>query len=69
MNKNIIRLPKVQNLTGLSRSTIYAYIQAGKFPTQIELGPRSRGWLESEIYEWISSRVSASRTETKETVQ
>ena len=31
--------------TGLSRSTLYAYIERGLFPRQRVLGPRRGGWL------------------------
>ncbi len=44
--------------TGLGRSTIYTMIAQYKFPKQIKLGPRSSGWLESEIDSWISDCVS-----------
>lgn len=62
MSKTIIRLPAVKARTGLSRSTLYLKIQQGTFPKNISLGERSTGWLESEISEWIESRITASRT-------
>jgi prophage regulatory protein len=55
----ILRLPLVKNKTGLSRSTIYLYIQEGTFPKPINLGPRSVGWLESEVDEWVLRRIEA----------
>ena len=58
VNYRIIRLPEVTNLTGISRSNIYAHIKKGKFPKQINLGARSVGWVESEIQEWIRQRIS-----------
>jgi prophage regulatory protein len=51
----------VIQLTGLSKSTIYSYIQLGKFPSPIKLGFRRVGWLESEVLEWINERVRQSR--------
>lgn len=56
--KRILRLPSVKAITGLSRSTIYFLMSEGSFPRQINLGARSIGWIESEIAEWIDSRVS-----------
>jgi prophage regulatory protein len=44
--------------TGLSRSSIYAYIDRGIFPRQRHLGPRRVGWLASEMRAWIASRPS-----------
>jgi integrase/predicted DNA-binding transcriptional regulator AlpA len=52
-----LRLPAVMKRTGLSRSSIYAYIQKRKFPAPIKIGERSVGWLENEILKWIDSRI------------
>ena len=58
----IIRLPRVKELCAYSRSSIYALIAQGKFPSPIDLGGgRAVGWLESEIVEWINARVASSR--------
>lgn len=57
----IIRLPEVVTRTGLSRSTIYVRISKNQFPTSISLGDRAVGWIESEINEWIESRITTSR--------
>lgn len=59
--QTIIRLPQVKQRTGLSRSTIYALIKAGQFKAPIVLGTRAVGWLESDVSEFIESRVKASR--------
>jgi prophage regulatory protein len=56
MSESIIRLPKVKDRTGKSRSSIYADIKEGKFPKPIPLGPRSVGWLSSDIDAWIAQR-------------
>ena len=42
--------------TGLSRSTLYAYVKAGDFPRQRKLGPRRVGWLASDVRRWMSTR-------------
>jgi len=54
---SILRRRDVEARTGLSRSTIYAYIANGTFPKQVKLGPRAAGWYQSEIDEWIESRT------------
>lgn len=56
----ILRLQAVKQLTGLSRSTIYAYIQQGHFPKQVSLGPRMVGWSQSDIDSWIQCRIKES---------
>lgn len=53
----IIRLKEVINSTGLARSTIYKYIGKNTFPKSVSIGDSSVGWLESEIQDWIRSRV------------
>ncbi|MDR5755600.1 AlpA family phage regulatory protein [Caballeronia sp. LZ035] len=45
----ILRRKHVEELTGLSRSTIYARINQKTFPAPIELGPRSVGWRIGDI--------------------
>ncbi|HEY6527398.1 MAG TPA: AlpA family transcriptional regulator [Cellvibrionaceae bacterium] len=65
MARNVLRLPEVKVRTGLSRSTIYARIEAGEFPAQISLGGRAVGWVAEEIDDWISQCVATSRTLSK----
>lgn len=57
----MLRLPDVMQKTGLSRSQIYRLITLGSFPTQIQLGDRSSGWIESEIDGWLAERIALSR--------
>lgn len=52
-----LRRKQVEIRTGLSRSTIYQYIKDGAFPKPVPLGPRAVGWLESDVSEWIVTRV------------
>lgn len=59
VNKTILRRPKVENKTGLGRSSIYRLIQLGQFPKPVKLTERSVGWLESEIDQWIDERQRA----------
>ena len=55
----IIRLSGVIETTGLARSTIYKLISEDGFPRPVPLVGRSVGWLESEVQEWIKSRIAA----------
>ncbi|MCG6340598.1 AlpA family transcriptional regulator [Vibrio fluvialis] len=54
----LITLREVIALTSLSRSSIYKYISENKFPQRISAGERSVRWVESEVQEWISNKVS-----------
>ncbi len=58
----LIRLPDVEQLTGLKKSSLYALIAKGEFPKVIKLTERSSAWLESEVGQWINDRVSARDT-------
>jgi prophage regulatory protein len=53
----ILRLKDVIEKTGLARSTIYKYVDAGSFPDPIPLGGRSVGWVDSEVHDWILDAV------------
>ncbi len=53
MTNKILRLKNVIEKTGLSRSTIYAYMKEGRFPQAIRLGARAVGWNENDIDIWI----------------
>ena len=43
---------------GVPRSTLYAKVAEGEFPTPIKLGQRSVGWSAAEVEAWIDSRIS-----------
>ena len=53
----VLRRPGVEDKVNVSRSTMYSMIKEGKFPRPIKLGPRSVGWLESEIDAWLEGRI------------
>jgi prophage regulatory protein len=50
----VLRLPEVIQLTGLSRSSIYAAVNRGGFPSQVRLGARAVGWRLEAIEQWLS---------------
>ncbi|NNN46289.1 AlpA family transcriptional regulator [Vibrio sp. 2-2(8)] len=54
----LIRLNEVLGMTGLSRSCMYRFIEANQFPAQVPLGGRAVAWVESEVQEWMESRLS-----------
>jgi len=49
MALKILRASQAQEATGLPRSSFYSQISKGLLPPSIQLGPRSVGWVESEI--------------------
>lgn len=60
----ILRLTQLMRKTGLSRSTIYDWLNPksprydANFPKQLRLGRQAVGWLESEIDEWLLNLCS-----------
>lgn len=61
-SSRFIKLAQVKDYTSLSTSEIYRRIAAGKFPTQVTLGPKSVAWVEAEIVSWLDS-LAAQREE------
>jgi prophage regulatory protein len=61
-NERALRLRQVSQLTGLGRSMIYQMQAEGRFPQRIKLGERAVGWLESEVRDWLASRIETSRS-------
>jgi prophage regulatory protein len=59
MIQKFMRLDAVVDATGLSRSSIYRQIKAGKFPAPIKiLGERVAVWPESAIANWQQQFIS-----------
>ena len=52
----IIRAKEVQNLTGLSRTTLWRLEQKDAFPKRVSLGGQSVGWKLSEVQGWIDDK-------------
>lgn len=55
-NDELWGLKTVVAKSGLSRSTLYAYVAIGLFPKQRRLGVRRVAWLASDVRAWIASR-------------
>lgn len=53
----ILRIKTVLERTGLSRSTLYRRIQAGRFPAQVRIAERCTGWRESAINGWLRNPI------------
>lgn len=47
--QRILRINDVLGRLGISRSQLYRLIEGGSLPEPLSLGPRTNGWLESEI--------------------
>ena len=49
----IIRSKGVQEVIGLSRTTIWRLERKGKFPARVSLTASNVGWRLTEVQEWI----------------
>lgn len=57
--QQVIRLPRVLEMVGMSKGSIYNFIKAGTFPKPVKIGPKASGWLLHEVQDWIASRIDA----------
>ena len=57
--QQLLRLPDVERLTGLKKSSLYAGMKAGTFPACVRLSVRAVAWRESDIAAWQAQRQLA----------
>lgn len=54
-----LRRRAVEELTGLSRSTLYDLMSKGQFPRPAKLTGKAVGWRDSDVTAWLESRETA----------
>ena len=57
----VARLPEVEQVSGLSRSSIYRLEASGEFPKRVKLGQRAVGWPREALLNWCRSRPGVER--------
>ncbi len=55
----LLRLPAVEKLTGLKRTSIYNMVKANEFPVPVKLSARAIAWRSGDIARWQESRQPA----------
>ena len=55
MNR-FLRRREVEQMVGLSRTSIYRLMDSGDFPRPIRVGPRAVRWRLRDIEQWIAER-------------
>jgi prophage regulatory protein len=55
--ERILRLPEVEKLIGLKKSSIYEMVAQERFPPPVQLTAKAVGWKARDIAEWIKTRV------------
>jgi prophage regulatory protein len=48
-----------------SKITLWRYIRLGRFPAPIKLGEMKSAWVESEVDEWLKSRINEREREAQ----
>ena len=59
MQDRLLRRRQVEEITGMSRSSIYKMMQNGEFPRPVKIGPTAVRWRASDIRAWVESRAVA----------
>lgn len=54
----LLRIPDVEAVTSLKKSTIYALQRRGEFPRGVLLSPRCVVWPESAVLQWVQDRIA-----------
>ena len=53
----LMRLKEVIHTSGLSRASIYSFMEQGAFPQSVSLGARAIGWRSQDIQNWIQEKI------------
>jgi len=70
MSNKLLRLPGVEDRTGLRKTALYQRQRQGTFPRPVTIGGRAVAWPESDINAWIEAITrGASEEELRELVQ
>ena len=61
-DERMLRRRSVEQMTGLSKSTLYRLIKQGNFPPPLRLTAKAVRWRRDEVNEWLSGRPPQRRT-------
>ena len=59
MKDRLLRRRQVEEITSISRSSIYRLMQEGEFPRPVRIGPAAVRWRASDLTAWLESRPVA----------
>lgn len=57
----LLRLPSVEAIAGIKKSTIYTLMREGKFPQCIAITGRMVAWPETTVLQWVQDRINEAR--------
>ena len=61
MTDSLIRIKKVEEITGLKKSMVYELMNKCEFPKSIKIGERAVAWISREVYQWVQDKIPESR--------
>jgi prophage regulatory protein len=56
--ERIVRESERREITGVATSTWYMLMSEGRAPKSVPLGEHSRGWVLSELQDWVEARIA-----------
>lgn len=65
-NERLLSRAEVVAATGLSSTTLWREVRAGRFPAALRLSPNRVGFLESSVLTWIRDRRAAAIDTTED---
>ena len=54
----LLRLPEVEAVSGLKKSTIYLLMRRGEFPRCVQITARCVAWPESRVLKFVQDRIA-----------
>mgnify|MGYP001451785733 CR=1 FL=1 len=55
----LLRLPRVLAMTGLSRSSLFRLVAAGRFPRPVPLaGTAAKAWSSAAVNQWVEQQLN-----------
>ena len=59
MKERLLRRREVEELTGLSRASIYRLMRSGRFPASVKVSDTAVRWRARDITAWMETRPVA----------
>lgn len=57
----LINRKQVEEITSLSRSSIYLLMSQDRFPKAVQIADKRVAWIEKEINDWVNDRIQNAR--------
>ena len=57
----LINRKQVEQITSLSRSSIYLLMSQDRFPKAVQIADKRVAWIEKEINDWVNDRIQNAR--------